>query len=115
MDERRQHVRIRTPVMIEFPHPVTWKTERSYSSDISETGLRFPTLVKLEIGQELALRLGLPFQQATFNATGEVVWIRAIARFGLTQYEVGVHFKWLQDPDRQRLVRHLEAFSAFRV
>ena len=115
MDERRQHVRVRTPVMIEFPHPATWKTERSYTSDISETGLKFPTLVKLEIGQELALTMELPFQPGSFHATGEVVWLRAVARLGMTQYEVGVHFKWIEDPDRQRLVRHLQNFSAFQV
>jgi len=108
MQERRGHVRIKAPVMIEFPHPITWKTERSFTQDISDTGLRFPTAVKCQIGQELALTLALPFQRTTFHATGEIVWIREIARLGATQYEVGLRFRWIEDPDRQRLDRFLQ-------
>ncbi len=109
MQERRQFVRIKTPVLVEFPNPTTWKTERSFTSDISETGLRFPTPVPLQVGQELALTLALPFHDASFHATGEVVWIREISRIGSTQYDVGVRFRWLEDHDCQRLVRHLRS------
>ena len=115
MQERRGHVRLRTPALVEFPNPSTWKTERSFTHDLSETGLRFPTTVKLQVGQELALTLELPFQNSTFHATAEVVWIREIARVGITQYEVGVQFRWLEDPDRQRLVRHLQTFWPVRA
>ena len=107
MQERRAHVRLKTPVLIEFPNPSTWKTERSFTHDVSESGLRFPTAVKLQIGQELALTLSLPFQDSSFHATGEVVWIREIARLGMSHYDVGLRFRWIEDPDRQRLTRHL--------
>ena len=118
MQERRQHVRIKTPVLIEFPHPATSKTERSFTHDISETGLRFPTTVKLQVGEQLVLILALPSrnaQQATFRAIGEVVWIREVARLGATQYEVGLRFRWIEDPDFQRLARFLQAFLASRL
>lgn len=108
MQERRGYVRVQVPVLIEFPHPGTWKTERSFTSDISESGLRFPTTVKLQMGQELALTLQLPYQNASFHATGEVIWIREIARLGATQYEVGLRFRWIEDPDRQRLTRFFQ-------
>ena len=107
MDERRAHIRIHTPVMVEFPNPVTMKTERSFAQDVSESGLCFPTTVKLQVGQEVPLSMELPFSNATMHATGEVMWIREVARLGQTQYEIGVRFRWIEDPDRQRLNRHL--------
>ncbi len=107
MEERRQYIRVKTPVLIEFPAPETMKTERSFTSDISDTGLRFPTMVRLPLGHELALTFVLPYQRASFQATGEVIWVREIARLGATQYEVGVRFRWIQDPDRQRLNNYL--------
>ena len=110
MQERRRHIRLDTPVLIEFPDPATMKTERSFTKDMSESGMRFPTSVKLEIGKELPLSLKLPFQDATLHATGEVIWIREVSRLGAPQYQVGVRFRWIEDPDRQRLFRHLTTF-----
>ena len=115
MQERRQHVRLNSPVLIQFPNPLTWKTEQSFTLDISESGLRFPTPVKLQIGQEIALTLEVPFERSSFHATGDVIWIREIARLGATQYDVGVRFKWLEDPDRQRLERHLHTIFSTKV
>jgi len=115
MQERRGHVRLKTPVLVEFPHPVTWKTERSFTQDISETGLRFPTAVPLQVGQALALTLELPFEDTAFHATGEVIWIREIARLGATQYDIGIRFQWIEDPDRRRLSRHLHRVLPPRV
>ena len=115
MEERRKQVRVSTPVLVEFPHPETLKTERSYTRDVSETGMRFPTPVKLQLGQQVALTLELPFNNLTMHATGEVLWIREIARLGAPQYEVGVRFVWIEDPDRNRLSRHLSAFFPGRA
>ena len=115
MEERRQHVRFKTPVLIEFPNPATSKTERSFTQDLSESGLRFPTTAKLQIGQALALSLALPLNEASFRTTGEVVWIREVARLGATQYDVGVRFRWIEDPDRQRLTRHLHSVLGARA
>lgn len=110
MQERRIHVRMQVPVLIEFPHPATLKTERSFTQDVSESGLRFPTAVRLQVGQELPLTLQLPYHQAPFHATGEVLWVREVARLGATQYDVGLRFRWIEDPDRQRLDRVLRDF-----
>ena len=107
MQERRRHIRMPTPVLVEFPAPGTMKTERSFTQDVSESGMRFPTAVKLQVGQELPLTLELPFRDATLHATGEVTWVREISRLGEPQYEIGVRFRWIEDPDRQRLTRHL--------
>ena len=110
MEERRRHVRVETPVMIEFPSPVTMKTERSFTQDVSETGLRFPTAIKLQVSQELPLTLQLPFANMVMHATGEIMWVREVARLSDIQYEVGLRFRWVEDPDRQRLIRHLTSF-----
>jgi len=110
MQERRRHIRVGTPVLVEFPNPETFKTERSFTQDVSETGMRFPTAVPLRVGQEVPLTLGLPFHHATLQATGEVLWIREISRLGTPQYEIGVRFRWMEDPDRQRFMRHLTSF-----
>ena len=41
---------------------------------------------------------------------GDEVAVRhLLARHGDTQYEVGVQFRWSEDPDRQRLNRHLSS------
>jgi len=103
MQERRAHVRFNVPVLIQFPDPASTKTERSYSYDISESGMRFPTPAQVQVGQQLALTLQLPAHEAPFHATGQVMWVREIARQGETQYEVGVRFLWVEDPDRQRM------------
>ena len=115
MQERRQHIRIETPVLVEFPHPETMKTERSFTQDVSESGLRFPTTVKLQIGHELPLTLELPFHDATMHALAEVQWVRETSRLGEPQYEVGLRFRWIEDPDRQRLIRHLANLFPRRV
>jgi hypothetical protein len=110
MQERRRFIRVGTPVMVEFPHPATLKTERSFSLDVSESGMCFPTPVKLSVGQELALTLSPPFHNSPLHAMGEVLWVREVSRFGAPQYEIGVRFRWAEDPDRQRLSRHLSSF-----
>ena len=115
MYERRTHVRVHTQILIEFPNPETMKTERSFTQDVGESGMRFPTSVKLQVGQSLALTLELPFHDAVMHATGEIQWIREIARLGAPQYEVGVRFQWIEDPDQQRLARHLASLFFRRV
>ena len=108
MQERRRFVRVSTPVLVEFPNPETMKTERSFTQDVSETGIRFPTAVKLSVGQEVAITLSLPFDNnSMMHATGEVQWVRETSRHGGPQYEVGMRFHWIEDPDRQKLSRHL--------
>ena len=115
MDERRQSIRVPTPVLIEFPNPTTMKTERSYSQDVSETGLRFPTTLKLAVGQQMVLTIQLPFSNTVMHTTGEVQWIKETSRLGDPQYEVGVKFIWIEDPDRRHLARHLTNFFPRRV
>ena len=115
MQERRRYIRIATPVLVEFPNPQTMKTERSFTQDVSESGMRFPTTVRLQVGHELALTLELPFHDATMHATGEVLWIREVSRLGAPQYDVGVRFRWIEDPDRQRLIRHLASLWPRRL
>lgn len=107
MQERRRFVRAQTPVLVEFPNPETMETERSFTQDVSEAGMRFPSGATLRIGQELPMTLQLPASQATLRTMGEVIWLREIARHGTPQYEVGVRFRWIDDPDRQHLARHL--------
>ena len=93
--------------MLQFPHPATLKTEQSFTQDVSEWGLRFSTAVKFAIDQTTPLTLQLPFHNAVMHVTGVVVWIREISRLGASQYDVGVRFQWIEDPDRQQLIRHL--------
>ena len=107
MQERRGHIRVKAPVLVEYPAPGSYKTERSFTLDVSDTGLHFPTSTKLSIGQELPLTLHVPATDTPLQATGEVIWIREVARHGATQYDVGLRFRWIEDPDQQRLSRFL--------
>ena len=91
------------------------KTERSFTQDVSESGMRFPTAVRLTVGQELPVTLELPFNGSSMHLTGEILWIREVSRLGATQYDVGVRFRWIEDPDRQRLARHLAGFVPRRA
>jgi len=109
MDERRAHVRLQTPVLVEFIDPATSTPERSFTHDLSLSGMRFPTPVKFQVGQEIPFSLDLPSPQSPFHATGQVVWIREVSRLGETQYDVGVRFHWVEDPDHQRLESFLRA------
>jgi Tfp pilus assembly protein PilZ len=106
MQERRQHVRVQTPVLLEFSRAGE-ALERSFTRDVSESGVRFPTTVKLEIGQEIDLSLQLPARDVVLKATGQVVWIKEISRLSTPQYEIGVRFRWTEDRDRDRLCHHL--------
>ena len=115
MQERRQYIRVKTPVLVEFPNPATMKTERSFTYDVSESGMRFPTAIPLEIGGQLPMTLQLPFHDATMQVTGEIVWIREVSRLSEPQYDVGVRFRWIEDPDRRRLARHLSSLFPGRV
>ena len=51
--ERRQSLRLKIPVIVEFVSPETSKQERSFTQDLNADGLRFPTAARLIIGQEL--------------------------------------------------------------
>ena len=115
MEERRQHVRVNAPVLIEFAHPESGQKERSFTQDVSESGLRFPTPAKFPIGHTLTIMLTLPYHTAPCRATGEVIWIREIARLGATQYEIGLRFQWIEYPDREQLARSLQAFASSQV
>ena len=115
MQERRRFVRVQTPVLVEFPNPETMKTERSFTQDVSEIGMRFPTAVRFQVGHQFPVALELPRRDATMQATAEVMWIREVSRLGAPQYDVGVRFKWIEDPDRQQLIRHLTAFFPQQV
>ena len=115
MQERRRYIRVETPVLVEFQPSQTQAAERTFTQDISEQGMRFPTAATLQIGQELVLTLELPFQDATMRATAQVIWIREISRLGAPQYDVGVRFRWIEDPDRQQLLRHLASLFPRRV
>ena len=115
MQEKRRFIRITTPILLEFPSPGTFKTERSFTQDVSESGLRFPTPVRLQVGQQLPLTLELPFTGTSMQAAGEVMWIREVSRLGAPQYDVGVRFQWIEDSDRQRLTRHLAGLFPSRL
>lgn len=107
--ERRHHLRVETPILLEFPNPSTKTMERSFTQDVSEAGLRFPTPVRFQVGQDVPPALQVP-SQSTIRITGTVVWVREVSRLGPTQYDVGIRFQWIEDPDRQRLTRHLREF-----
>jgi hypothetical protein len=115
MQERRRTIRVETPVLLGFANPTTQEPEQSFTQDVSEEGVRFPTAVPLGIGQQVPMTLELPFNTIALRATGEVVWIREISRLGGPQYDVGVRFCWIEDQDRQRLIRHLQAVFPRRV
>ena len=115
MQERRQFIRVQTPIMVEFADPSTTAPQRSFTQDVSETGMRFPSAAKLQIGQSLPMTLHVPFFDQALHATGEVVWLRQTSRLGGPQYEVGVRFQWIEDPDRQNLLRHLTGLVQPRV
>lgn len=115
MLERRAHIRLQSAALVEFIDPATSTPERSFTHDLSVSGMRFPTTVKFQVGQEILFALELSSGHPPFRAQGEVIWIREVARLGTTQYDVGVRFRWMEDPDLQRLSQFLHTRLAAPV
>jgi len=69
----------------------------------------------LEAGQTLPVTLELPFSPLPIQATGEIMWVRQAPRLGPARREVGLQFRWVEEPDRQRLSRHLTSVFAASV
>ena len=115
MLERREHSRLQTPVLVEFIDPYTAKPERSFTHDISVSGMRFPSEVKFQVGQDVPFALDLASEHRPFRTTGQIIWIREVARLGATQYDVGVRFRWTEDPDLQRLSQFLQTSLSAQV
>ena len=113
--ERRHFPRIETPVIVEFVNPANQQGERSYTQNLSEEGTRFPTKVKFEVGQEVHMRLEIAANAATIHATGQVIWVREVARINAPQYEVGIRFRWSEDPDQAALHHHLSSLFSRRL
>ena len=112
MQDRRRHLRFDAPVLVEFQDAQAMKTEHSFTQDVSESGMRFPTSARLQVGQELAFTLDLTPQGTNLHTTGQVIWIREVSRHhGTPNYDVGVRFRWVEDPDRQQLLRYLASPS----
>jgi Tfp pilus assembly protein PilZ len=107
MQERRKLVRVETPVLIEFPHPQTKKSERSFTVDVSESGMRFPTTVPFRMGDGVTITLQLPLSDPVMPVKATVVWVREVARYAIPQFEVGVRFEWIHPKDRERFAGHL--------
>ena len=107
--ERRVYPRADSPILVEFAHPVTRQPERSYTQDVSRGGMCFPTGVRFQVGQELPMNVEVPSRNAMIHTTAHVVWVREIANVGAPQYEVGVQFRWSEDPDRQLFEQHLSS------
>lgn len=108
-DERRLYPRMESPVLVEFAHPATKQPERSYTQDVSRGGMCFPTSVRLQVGQELPIRIEVPARKVDLHTLAHVVWVREIAHVGVPQYEVGVQFRWAEDPDRALFEQHLSS------
>ncbi len=113
--DRRHFPRIDTPVIVEFANPDNKQDERSYTQNLSEEGTRFPTRVKFDVGQEIHMRLQIPPSSTTIHATGQVMWVREVARITTPQYEVGVRFRWSEDPDHAALHHHLAGLFPRKV
>ena len=105
--ERRLYPRAEAPILVEFTHPGTKQIERSYTQDVSRGGLCFPTSVRFQVGEDLALRLEVPSRSTVLHVIAHVVWMREIANVGAPQYEVGAQFQWSEDPDRAHFEQHL--------
>lgn len=109
MQERREQVRLQAAVLVEFTDPSTSEPQRSFTHDLSLSGMRFPTSVQFQLGQEVPFTLDMASPQPAFHATGRIVWVREVAQAGGAHYEVGVRFHWVEDPDQQRLDSFLRA------
>ncbi len=109
MKERRKFVRVDTPVLIEYKNPKTRKTERSFTSDVSQKGMRFPSNVSFKIGDTLKMELGMPPHEEMMGVNGHIVWVREIAQYTISQYEIGITFEWEEKHDAHALAQYLQS------
>ena len=102
--EKRRFPRCPAPVLVRC-HDIE-DAERhiqTISRDVSVAGIRFPATEQLRGGSILDLTIELSPDQAPIHAQGEVKWLREFSRIGAPQFEVGVEFTDMSEPDRQRL------------
>lgn len=109
MKERRKFVRVDTPILIEYKHPKTRKTERSFTHDVSQKGMRFPSNVAFNSGDTLRLELGMPPHEEMMGVKAHVVWVREIAQYTISQFEIGVTFEWEERHNQMSLAKYLKS------
>ena len=96
--------------------PIDYNAEKSptsrpgYTSNLSPGGVLLNVPERLDIGQEISLRIFFAFgpELETVKVNSRVMWVRRVEKEG--SYRSGVKFLNLSATDRKRLGRFFEKF-----
>ena len=105
----RQYIRHPTDIPLEYRLVDVVAHDTEYLKDISEGGLSFQSVVCLDRGAKIHIRI--PLRDPIFETDGIVVWCRE----NDNQYEVGVQFIDPASEFRVRMVEqvaHIEHYKA---
>ncbi len=94
------------PVKVLFEELVA--SESSYLNNISEGGLSFNSMLPLELGAVVGIRI--PLNKPVFDFAGRVVWC---VKKGL-EYTIGVEFVGSDSTFRQRVVAMVQGIDDYR-
>ena len=94
------------PVKVLFEELVA--SESSYLNNISEGGLSFNSMLPLELGAVVSIRI--PLNKPVFDFAGRVVWC---VKKGV-EYTIGVEFVGSDSAFRQRVVAMVQGIDDYR-
>jgi c-di-GMP-binding flagellar brake protein YcgR len=106
---RRQHIRISKSLDIRYWIIKDILHYGSRSVDVSNGGIRFPVIQRLEPGTVLGLEIHLQDITRPIEATAEVVW-QELRRHEKYPYEVGVKFIKIAHMDIEVLMTYCQGF-----
>jgi c-di-GMP-binding flagellar brake protein YcgR len=109
-EEERKEPRVLLNLPIDYNAEKSPTSRPGYTSNLSPGGVLLNVPERLDIGQEISLRIFFAFgpELETVNVNSRVVWVRRAEKEG--SYRSGVKFLDLSATDRKRLGRFFERF-----
>ncbi len=108
--DEREEPRVMLNLPIDYNADKSSTTRRGYTSNLSPGGVLLNVPERLDIGQEITLRIFFAFgpELETVRVNSRVVWVRRAEKEG--SYRSGVKFLDLSAADKKRLGRFFEKF-----
>jgi c-di-GMP-binding flagellar brake protein YcgR len=109
-EEKRRYIRWRTKIKITYSLVEDGKDEfyqEAFTENLSELGLQILASERLEIEQNIKLKLEFVYDSVPIMAVARVVYVKNYKN----QYRVGLEFMTMDDFQRQRLKQNLEKIS----
>ena len=106
--ERRNYIRLKTPVPIAYTVLSTGVTQGSFTKDISAEGLRFESSSKnIEKSNILDMKLEIDGARNPVHVKARVVWKKKLGIEDNTPYDIGVEFVEIEEDNKNTFLKFL--------